>query len=292
MRKLQTCYSIVSPAEKSGIIGFKPTRSLLSSKGLIHASKRLDTVGVLTRTVADTQLVLESILQHSHHMCETTKQALLHDLHAAISAPSLHGIRIAVPCGLGELQHLPSCKNLAFEDVLESLQHAGATITRNMPMPGANAWALLPEEEKSILLYTDMKASINAYLTSLTKNPFNITNLASLIAFTKHHPDEQYPARNVEGLENAQATDPKAALYSKVLQREDYFTTGKGSILAALTACSAHVMIVPTLSPTLQTLAVKAGSPAMSVPIGTFPVDTKVETNPQTGLVGTAPGIP
>lgn len=49
----ETCYSIVSPAERSGIIGYKPTKDLISSEGMIYASKRNDTVGLLTRTVAD-----------------------------------------------------------------------------------------------------------------------------------------------------------------------------------------------------------------------------------------------
>ncbi|KAL7776949.1 hypothetical protein CFE70_007369 [Pyrenophora teres f. teres 0-1] len=289
-----TCYSIVSPAEKSGIIGFKPTRGLLSSKGLIHASKRLDTVGVLARTVLDTQLVLTNILKHSHHMYEPTKQALLRDLDIAISTPCIHGIRIAIPCPytLREFQNLSPFKTLAFDNLVLSLKEAGATVIRNVAIPGAPVWASLSLPEQTILFYADMKASINAYLSSLTTNPYNITDLASLIAFTKHHPDEQYPRRNVEGLENAQAADLDASLYKKMLEEEDYFINGEGGIHAALTACCADVIILPTLSPTMQMLAAKAGSPVMSVPMGIFPVDTIVEKDEGSGLVSVAPGIP
>ncbi|CAE7194314.1 Amidase [Pyrenophora teres f. teres] len=293
-KKSQTCYSIVSPAEKSGIIGFKPTRGLLSSKGLIHASKRLDTVGVLARTVLDTQLVLTNILKHSHHMYEPTKQALLRDLDIAISTPCIHGIRIAIPCPytLREFQNLSPFKTLAFDNLVLSLKEAGATVIRNVAIPGAPVWASLSLPEQTILFYADMKASINAYLSSLTTNPYNITDLASLIAFTKHHPDEQYPRRNVEGLENAQAADLDASLYKKMLEKEDYFINGEGGIHAALTACCADVIILPTLSPTMQMLAAKAGSPVMSVPMGIFPVDTIVEKDEGSGLVSVAPGIP
>ncbi|KAK1908768.1 hypothetical protein P3342_009619 [Pyrenophora teres f. teres] len=290
----ETCYSIVSPAEKSGIIGFKPTRGLLSSKGLIHASKRLDTVGVLARTVLDTQLVLTNILKHSHHMYEPTKQALLRDLDIAISTPCIHGIRIAIPCPytLREFQNLSPFKTLAFDNLVLSLKEAGATVIRNVAIPGAPVWASLSLPEQTILFYADMKASINAYLSSLTTNPYNITDLASLIAFTKHHPDEQYPRRNVEGLENAQAADLDASLYKKMLEKEDYFINGEGGIHAALTACCADVIILPTLSPTMQMLAAKAGSPVMSVPMGIVPVDTIVEKDEGSGLVSVAPGIP
>ncbi|KAI0584546.1 Glutamyl-tRNA amidotransferase protein [Pyrenophora tritici-repentis] len=243
----ETCYCIVSPAEKSGIIGFKPTRGLLSSKGLIHASKRLDTVGVLARTVADTQLVL-------------TKR--------------------------------PFIKIPRFGRLTPILKEAGATIICNIAIPGARVWTSLSLAEQTVLFYADMKASINTYLTSLNTNPQNITDLASLIAFTKDHPAEQYPHRNVEGLENAQAADTNAPLYKTMPEKNDYFINGEGGIHATLTACCADVMILPTLSPTMQTLAAKAGSPVMSVPMGTLPADTAVEKDEGSGLVSVAPEIP
>ncbi|KAI2485388.1 Amidase [Pyrenophora tritici-repentis] len=267
----ETCYCIVSPAEKSGIIGFKPTRGLLSSNGLIHASKRLDTVGVLARTVADTQLVLTTLLR---------------DLDIAMSTPCLHDVRIAVPCPytLKEIQNVPLSKSLALDDLLQSLKEAGATIICNIAIPGARVWTSLSLAEQTVLFYADMKASINTYLTSLNTNPQNITDLASLIAFTKDHPAEQYPHRNVEGLENAQAADTNAPLYKTMPEKNDYFINGEGGIHATLTACCADVMILPTLSPTMQTLAAKAGSPVMSVPMGTLPADTAVEKDEGSGL--------
>ncbi|CAA9963982.1 Amidase [Pyrenophora teres f. maculata] len=229
-----------------------------------------------------------------HHMYEPTKQALLRDLDIAISTPCIHGIRIAIPCPytLREFQNLSPFKTLAFDNLVLSLKEAGATVIRNVAIPGAPVWASLSLPEQTILFYADMKASINAYLSSLTTNPYNITDLASLIAFTKHHPDEQYPHRNVEGLENAQDADLDASLYKKMLEKEDYFINGEGGIHAALTACCADVMILPTLSPTMQMLAAKAGSPVMSVPMGIFPVDTIVEKDEGSGLVSVAPGIP
>ncbi|KAF3039166.1 hypothetical protein E8E12_005003 [Didymella heteroderae] len=58
----ETCWSIVSPAEKSGIVGYKPTKGLILSEGIIYASKNQDTVGVLTRIVEDALLITNALI--------------------------------------------------------------------------------------------------------------------------------------------------------------------------------------------------------------------------------------
>jgi len=287
----ETCYSIVSPAEKSGIVGFKPTRNLLSSEGLIHASKRLDTVGVLTRTVSDAALLLIGLVQHSDHLPAQTKQKIVQDLSTANSIPQLHGIRIGIPSSLSDMQNLPACKKTAFERTLKLLESAGATIVRNITVTGAKGWEALPQEAKDIVLNTDMRISINDYLASLATNPHNVRNLEDIIAFTKGHPAEQYPQRNVEGLERAQASDPIDLLYKNMLAKDEYYT-GEGGFDAALCRKCCDVMLVPTLSVTMQSFAAKAGSPVMSVRMGVFPRDTPVERDARNGLVNVAPGIP
>jgi amidase len=203
----------------------------------------------------------------------------------------LHGIRIGVPSSLSDIQHLAPCKTTAFEHTLALLERAGATIIRNVQVTGAKSWEALPQEAKDIILTTDMKIAINTYLASLATNPHNVHNLEDLVAFTKRHPAEQYPQRNVEGLERAQATDPDQLLYKSMLARDEYYT-GEGGIEAALCRRRCDVMIVPTLSVTMQSFAAKAGSPVMSVPMGVFPGDSQVEKDARNGLVNVAPGIP
>ncbi len=272
-------------------MGFKPSRGLLSSERLIHASKRLDTVGVLTRTVPDASLLLLGLIQQSDHLPSPTKQKLVQDLSSACSSNHLHGIRIGIPSSLSELQSLPACKTEAFERSLALLQGAGATIIRNVSIPGARSWEALPQEAKDVILYTDMKVAINTYLSSLATNPHNVRNLEDLIAFTKAHPAEQYPQRNVEGLERAQGSDADGLLYKTMLARDEYYT-GEGGIEAALCRKCCDVMILPSLSVTMQTFAAKAGSPVMSIPMGVFPGDTPVEKDARNGLINVAPGIP
>jgi amidase len=49
---------------------------------------------------------------------------------------------------------------------------------------------------------------------------------------------------------------------------------------------------VPNLDPVLQTLAAKAGSPVLSIPIGIYPDTTEVVVDKGNGMVDIAPGIP
>ena len=56
-----TAGSIRQPAAYCGLVGFKPTYGLVSTRGVIPLSWSLDHVGPLTRTVADAAIVLQAI---------------------------------------------------------------------------------------------------------------------------------------------------------------------------------------------------------------------------------------
>jgi Asp-tRNA(Asn)/Glu-tRNA(Gln) amidotransferase A subunit family amidase len=49
----KTCHSVVSLADRLGIIDYEQTRYLIPSEGTIYASKWMVTIGLLTRTVSD-----------------------------------------------------------------------------------------------------------------------------------------------------------------------------------------------------------------------------------------------
>lgn len=52
------------PAAFNGIVGLKPTRGLVSARGVLPASRSLDCVSVFTRTVADARTVLGVLAGH------------------------------------------------------------------------------------------------------------------------------------------------------------------------------------------------------------------------------------
>jgi amidase len=281
----------VSPAERSGVIGFKPTRNLIPSEGLIFASERLDTVGLLTRTVTDAAKILQEIIYFSEEGDHYRRSSLRQGLMQAYSATYLSGLRIGIPSNLADLRNVHPAKQNAFKKALYLLEAAGADIVQGVDVAGAEGFENLETAAKNILLDTDMKLAINKYLSSLATNPQNINSLEKLIAFTKAYPEEEYPQRNVAVLERALATDPKDALYKEMLAKDEWFA-GEGGIEGTLDRHKVDVLLIPTLSPTLNAFAAKAGSPCMSLPMGMYPDGTEVQVDAGSGLVNVAPGIP
>ena len=57
----QTSSSIIRPAAFCGVIGYKPTFGLINRAGLKFLSEAMDTIGTLTRTIADAALIVEEL---------------------------------------------------------------------------------------------------------------------------------------------------------------------------------------------------------------------------------------
>lgn len=236
------------------------------------------------------QTLIEIVCYSEHHTVQTKTRAIL-SMSLACLRVDLSGVRIGVPWHISNFKTLHKDKVESFKRALEALERAGATIVHDVVVSGVDEHEAMSPAKKQIILDTDMKVAINEYLDSLATNPQNIHNLQDLIDFTKGCPGEEFPQRNVEGLERAQATQPENQLYWEMLAADEYFV-GEGGIEAALTRHRCDVLLIPTLSVTLQIFAAKAGSPVMSVPMGTFAEGTEVEVDAKNGLINIAPGIP
>jgi amidase len=200
-------------------------------------------------------------------------------------------MRIGIPWSPQGLTILSLPKREAFRHVLTALQRAGATLVHNVHIPGAAEFEALTQRRNPSSSTPTWKTSINTYLSFLATNPQNIHNLRDLIAFTKACPEEEFPARNVEVLERAGRTHPDDTLYLDMLSCDEYFV-GEGGIPGALYEQRCDVLLLPTLSVTMQTFAAEAGSPVLSLPMGVYAEDTLVERDESNGLVDVAPGVP
>jgi Asp-tRNA(Asn)/Glu-tRNA(Gln) amidotransferase A subunit family amidase len=71
----QTAGSIIRPASFCGIVGFKPTFGTIDRGGVFPISETLDTVGILSRSVADTAAVFDvvrtDVSRHENHRSTT-----------------------------------------------------------------------------------------------------------------------------------------------------------------------------------------------------------------------------
>jgi Asp-tRNA(Asn)/Glu-tRNA(Gln) amidotransferase A subunit family amidase len=57
----QTNGSVIRPASFCGVVGFKPSRGLISRRGMLSQSETLDTVGVFARTIEDAALIADAL---------------------------------------------------------------------------------------------------------------------------------------------------------------------------------------------------------------------------------------
>ena len=83
----QTAGSVIRPASFCGVIGFKPTRGLISRTGLQPLCETIDQVGVFGRTIEDVALVAQTLIAADDND-PTTKGVLPRELvKTAISEP-------------------------------------------------------------------------------------------------------------------------------------------------------------------------------------------------------------
>ncbi|KAF2688541.1 amidase signature enzyme [Lentithecium fluviatile CBS 122367] len=146
--------SIVSPAQRSIVVGVAPTTGLIGRDGIIPLSNRQDTVGPLARTVMFAAHLLTAITR-------------------------LDGLRIGVPHEA--ITDADETVMKQFERALELLEMAGATIADNVRFSGAKEWAEWDGPSKRAYLRAELKHSTEGWLKGLVENPNSIHSLSDII---------------------------------------------------------------------------------------------------------------
>jgi aspartyl-tRNA(Asn)/glutamyl-tRNA(Gln) amidotransferase subunit A len=128
--------SVRNPASSCGIVGLKPTYGLVSRRGVFPLSFTLDHVGPLTRTVADTALLLSAIA--GHDPLDPGSAAAPAGHYAAALEGGVRGWRIGFIRHFHETD-LPAAPEVAaaLENVAGTLEGLGADICDiRLPMLG------------------------------------------------------------------------------------------------------------------------------------------------------------
>jgi aspartyl-tRNA(Asn)/glutamyl-tRNA(Gln) amidotransferase subunit A len=120
--------SIRGPAAYCGIVGLKPTYGLVSRAGVLPLSWSLDHAGPMTRTVADTAVMLQAIAGYDPADAASA-YVDIPDYSVALSG-SARGIRVGVPRRFIESAPglEPDVLN-GFNKSLETLSQVGANVT-------------------------------------------------------------------------------------------------------------------------------------------------------------------
>lgn len=176
----ETDGSIVCPSSMTGIVGLKPTLGLLSGQRIVPIAHSQDTAGPMGHSVRDVAIVLDALVG-KQPACEPPAQGCKRaDYLAGLSNDALRGKRIGVL--RFKTPHLQT--QAAYERALEVIRKAGATLVE-VPTPEMDKIF----EGEDLVLHTEFKADLNAYLATLPAS-IQTRTLGSLIAFNASTPRE------------------------------------------------------------------------------------------------------
>src|SRR5690606_6519425 len=125
-----------------GVVGFKPTHGLTSIRGIVPVAESLDTVGPLTRTVADNALLLQAIAGYDP-LDPVSVRSPQADYVAALYRPTSR-LRIGVPRS-PFYDSLHADVGSAMEEALGVLDGLTAGL-RDVTLPPASAFPVLLAE--------------------------------------------------------------------------------------------------------------------------------------------------
>ncbi|KAL4807866.1 amidase signature domain-containing protein [Aspergillus unguis] len=293
----ETSGSIILPAEKSNIVGIKPTVGLTSRYMAIPISERADTIGPLARTVRDAASLLQAMAgpdAKDNYTFSSPFQTNVPDYVAACNGKGLQGKRIGIPQNV--LDVIPSLwpgKASAilssFAKAVASIDNAGATIVEGTNFTAYDSY--LGNNFTSAVVAADLVSGIPKYLSDLIENRNNLHDLADIRDFTQQTPEEEYPSRDtmlwdlalLAGINN---TSPEFwPLYQEALALGE-----EGGLLGALSRNGLDAVILP--SSIASDIPAIIGTPVITVPIDAFPSDTPIQYNARGDLIDAAPGIP
>ena len=282
----------MNPSEKSNIVGIKPTVALVPRDGVIPISEPQDSVGPMARTVKDAAHLLSAVAGKSPFGDHTTTIPFetIPDYAAACKSTDISGTRIGIP--RNSFIDVKPAVLAAFDNAVDILAKAGAIIVDNTNYACMEEWEAWPYADQMSVLEADFPGTITKFCSALPVNPNNIRTLDDMITFTKSHPEENYPSRDIGRWLNAQRA---AALPSEEIsfRREKSLRCSKeDGILGAIERWGLDVIIAPSVFTASTTFAARAGLPIVTVPLGYHPSDAPVTRNKRGDLIETGPNIP
>ncbi|KIP05450.1 hypothetical protein PHLGIDRAFT_25089 [Phlebiopsis gigantea 11061_1 CR5-6] len=291
----ETDGSITCPSSNNNLAGIKPTVGLTSRAGVIPISEHQDTVGPITRSIADAAVVLSIIAGPDPNDNFTLAQPTpVPDFTKALNKNALKGKRIGVPRRVflnDTITGNDPFVNQVFEQALDTIRALGATVVDPADLPSADEIAVSGNE--TTVLDVDFKIQLDAWYASLKSNPSGVRSLADLIAFNDANPALEEPPRFEDQSEHrlieSEATTGMNATYFQALAFNKDLGRTRG-IDAALQQFKLDALVLPAPGFTTVPAAI-AGYPIVTVPLGFYPDNVTIAlAGPET--VYPAPGVP
>jgi len=274
----ETDGSIVCPSSTNGVVGIKPTVGLTSRAGVVPIAHSQDTVGPITRTVADAAAVLGALVGVDPRDPATAASAgkFHNDYTQFLDPHGLRGARIGIA---RQVYFGYSAKTDAIANAaIEQLRSLGAIIVDPADIPTAQQMST-STSETTVLLF-EFKADLNKYLSELASTP--VHTLADIIAFNNAHADKELKFFGQELFLQAQATTSLNDPTYLAALAENHLLSRQEGIDAVMNKFNLDALVMPTGSPgwsidlvdgdhflgSSSQPAALAGYPAINVPAG------------------------
>ncbi|TCZ79893.1 amidase [Paenibacillus albiflavus] len=255
----ETSGSIVNPAIQNSLVGLKPTVGLVSRTGIIPISSSQDSAGPMTRTVADTALLLGLLvgIDENDEATLASEGKLHRDYTQFLDSSFISQARIGIPRFYYDL--IDEEGLVLIEAAIDVLRQKGATIIDPISIPHES------DELGGEVMRYEFKVGLNAYLSQLPSDA-QIHSLQDLIAFNKDNEQSalRYGQTTLEWSEETSGslTDPA---YLQAKQRDIQFTQSEG-LDYVLDHYELDALFLPSDEGT--DLAARAGYPVLTVPVG------------------------
>ncbi|KZF25823.1 amidase family protein [Xylona heveae TC161] len=293
----ETDGSVINPAERNSLVGFKPTVGLTSRGGVIPESLHQDSVGTFARTVRDAVYALDAIYGVDPHDNYTfAQQGRTPEggyVQFLTDKSALKGAVFGLPWKSFWSLAEPEMQESLLE-LVDLIEGAGATVINGTELPSyekivsPDGWDWdfgttrgYPNESEYTVVKVDFYNNINAYLAELNNTDvrtiedlvqYNIDNAGSEGGFPYVHPafssgqDGFLASLDTNG--TMDETYFQALSFCQKATREDGIDAAlnhNGTQLAGL--------LVPVdLGQTYQ-VAAQAGYPVVTLPAGTHSAD-------------------
>jgi amidase len=272
----ETDGSLVWPAHINGIITIKPTLGLISRSGIIPIAHSQDTAGPMTRTVADTAILLGALtgVDPTDPATMASEGKALSDYTPYLDPNGLKGARIGVARNYFDF-------NREVDKVMKAsiaeMKRLGAVIIDPVDLKDEEE---LSPTEMEVLLY-EFKADLNAYLTTVSPD-LPAHSLKEIIAFNEKNQERVMPYFGQERMllaeEKGPLTEPE---YKKALETNHRLARVEG-IDAEMIKHQLDAIIAPTGGPSFlrdwvngdhhkggsSSFAAVAGYPNITLPAG------------------------
>ena len=235
----ETYGSIISPSQRLGIVGLKPTADSVEMKGVIPISNTLDIAGPMTSCVADAAHILGAMQDKTYTVNPT----------AAVNL----GVYPTDTTSENDYDNSVVATNAR---LLSQLITAGATRSETV-------LSKIDEGMVFAIMRYEFRASLNAYLSDYADEGVP-ADLSAIIAYNKAHPDTalKYGQNNLEASNHVGASGTEHPDYIQAIHQQetakialrDYFINNSIDILFMADAnCG---------------LAAVTGFPSITVPLG------------------------